>query len=782
MDARVKRSIILLALTVLLSPLLVAQSTQNIRGIVTDLNTGVPLIGATVLLLDHVPLLGTISDDQGYFNLEGVPVGRRAIRVDYLGYQSVFREGLDINAGKSFMVNIELEESAIMGEEAEVRAHLNRGQALNEMALVSARSFNMEEAERYAGSWGDPARLVANFAGVQSPADQSNDIIIRGNSPAGLLWKMEGVSIYNPNHFGSIGSTGGPISMINNNMLANSDFYSGAFPSQYGNAISGVFDLNLRNGNSQDREYTAQVGFNGFEFGAEGPFSKKSNASYLISYRYSSLAFFESLGLNVGVPAIPYYQDLTFKVDIPLSEKGRLSVFGLGGLNHIGSEEEEGNNYDYFRSNAWTGAAGLSHHHYFNEKTRLRTIVSWGGIRNFGIDSTTSDGMLTDQYGQDFQEQKITIQSDIRRRLSIRDHLVGGMEFSFIRASYIDSVYVPEWDLFYQTANTAGNMLLFRSFISWKHKFSEQLQLVSGLHYQQVSLNNNMALEPRVSMSWKISERQEISLGYGLHSQAQPRTIYFSETLVDTANLEYVQTNRHLGFTRSHQGVAGYQVLFDSKHRLKSEVYFQKLFDVPVTTYPSYISMINYGGSFGSSVYDSLENKGDGWNMGLELTMERFFENNFYYLATLSLFDSKYKASDGEVRNTVFNGNFIVNILGGYEWKIGRQDAITVDGRLSWAGGLRTIPIDLDASRVAGETVRDYTRAFESRDDDYFRLDLRLAYKWNLKNATWTFAVDIQNVTNHINPFYQDYNPETEQVEQVSQIGIIPAGIIRVNF
>jgi hypothetical protein len=323
---------------------------------------------------------------------------------------------------------------------------------------------------------------------------------------------------------------------------------------------------------------------------------------------------------------------------------------------------------------------------------------------------------------------------------------------------------------------------MFQSFVSWKHKFSEQLQLVSGLHFQQVSLNSDLALEPRVSLSWKFSERQEISLGYGLHSQTQPRTVYFSETLVDTANLEYVQTNKHLGFTRSHQAVVGYQVLFDSKHRLKSEFYFQKLFDVPVNTYPSHFSMINYGGSFNSSVFDSLDNKGDGWNMGLELTMERFFANNFYYLATISLFDSKYRASDDKVRNSLFNGNFIVNLLGGYEWKIGRQDAITLDGRLSWAGGLRMIPIDLDASREAGETVRDYSRAYESRDEDYFRIDLRLAYKWNLRNATWTFAADIQNVTNHINPFFKEYNPETDQIEQVSQIGIIPAGVIRINF
>jgi len=268
-----------------------AQITQTIRGTVIDKNTGIPLIGATVLLLDHEPLLGTITDHQGYFNLAGVPVGRQGIQVDYLGYHRVMARNLDVTSGKAFTVNIEMEELVIMGEEAVVRAQSRKGQALNEMALVSARSFNMEEAERYAGSWGDPARLVANFAGIQSPADQSNDIIIRGNSPAGLLWKMEGVSIYNPNHFGSIGSTGGPICMVNNNLLANSDFYSGAFPAEYGNAMSGVFDLNIRNGNNQQREYTAQVSFNGLEFGAEGPFSKESNPSSSNLLTMASRAF-----------------------------------------------------------------------------------------------------------------------------------------------------------------------------------------------------------------------------------------------------------------------------------------------------------------------------------------------------------------------------------------------------------------------------------------------------------------------------------------------------------
>jgi len=759
-----------------------AQITQSIRGTVTDMQTGIPLIGATVVLLDQEPVRGTITDHQGYFNLADVPLGRQGIRIDYLGYHRVVLNSLEVTSGKAFTVNVQMEEKVIMGEEAVVRARSGKEQALNEMALVSARSFNMEETERYAGSWGDPARLVANFAGVQSPADQSNDIIIRGNSPTGLLWRMEGVSIYNPNHFGSIGSTGGPISMINNNYLADSDFYSGAFPAEYGNALSGVFDLNIRNGNNREHEFTAQVGFNGFEAGAEGPFSENSNASYLVGFRYSTLGFFKALGLDIGIQAVPFYQDLTFKVDVPLSEKDRISLFGLGGTNNIGTVENENGDYFSFDANAQTGAIGLSYKHYFNNKTRLRAIVSWGGIRNAGSDSSATDGLTDRVYGQHMTEQKYTVQADLRHRISVSDHLVGGLEVNHIRAMYRDSAYVPDYGLYFRLSNTSGTLYLYRAYLDWKHRFSGTTEVVAGVHAQAASLNNELAVEPRVSFRWKPAPGHEVTFGYGLHSQAQPRPVYFSETLVDTANLVYVQSNKDLGFTRSHQLVLGHQYLFNRNHRLKTELYYQKLFDVPVTVNPSYISMINYGGSFSFAIHDSLTNGGEGWNTGVEVTLERFFDNHFYYLATLSLFDSKYRASDGKVRNTLFNGNFILNLLGGYEWALQNQDAVTFDTRISWAGGLRVIPIDLEASRQAGETVRDYSRAYEMRDQDYFRLDVRLAYKWNRPRSTLTFAIDIQNLTNHINPFLKDYNPDTGEVEQVSQIGIIPSGLIRINF
>lgn len=171
--------------------------------------------------------------------------------------------------------------------------------------------------------------MAANFAGVSIVDDSRNDIIIRGNSPIGLLWRLDGVEVPNLNHFSAAGTTGGPVSMINNNLLANSDFFTSAFPAEYGNAMSGVFDLKMRNGNNQKREYVGQIGFNGFELGAEGPF-KKGEGSYIVNYRYSVLGLMSKIGMKSGTgDATPYYQDLSFKINLPRTKIGKLSLFEI---------------------------------------------------------------------------------------------------------------------------------------------------------------------------------------------------------------------------------------------------------------------------------------------------------------------------------------------------------------------------------------------------------------------------------------------------------------------
>jgi hypothetical protein len=759
------------------------QITQTIRGTVVELNSEMPVAGASVVLLGTDPLKGVLSNSNGEFRLENIPVGRHTLQISFMGYKKVTLPALDLVSGKELVLKVMLEENIIETEEVVIKANSRKDKPINDMAMVSARSFNVEETERYAGSWGDPARMTQNFAGVMVGADQVNAIIIRGNSPSGLLWKLEGVPIPNPNHFGDMGSTSGPISMLNNNVLSNSDFLSGAFPAQYGNALSGVFDLGIRSGNNEKREYLAQIGFNGFELGAEGPFSKKSEASYIANFRYSTMGVFDALGINMDVGAVPYYQDLAFKIDIPGTRLGRITLFGLGGKNKITFDDlNEYNRKDYTNSSSDVGMVGMTHILRVKENARFKTTIAGTYHGNKVLSSSYKDEILDAWYVDKFSESKLYLAEEFRTKINTKNNLLTGINMEAYYMNYLDSTYLKEPEIFIHYYDLSGNLLLFQVYTQWQHKFSDQLSLVSGLHYQQTNLNNKIAIEPRFSLQWQISDIQSFSLGYGLHSQMQPRNVYFREVLTDTLQRIYTKPNKSLGFTKSQHFVLGYNILLSENLRLKTEAYYQNLYQIPVKRYPSSICVINSDAGYYGMNLDSMVNKGKGRNLGLEFTFERFFTGSYYYLTTLSLFDSKYKASDHILRNTAYNGNYVLNILGGYEFKLAHQNALTVDGKFTWAGGLRSIPIDFEASQAEGETVFDYEHAFEKRNADYYRADLRIAFKMNRRKFSQEWALDITNLTNHKNRFFQWYNPDTGEIEQYGNMGIVPIMLWRIRF
>jgi len=295
---------------------------QTIRGQITDKQTDIALVGANISILNSNPILGAVTDVDGNFRIENVKIGQYEIQISYLGYSTIVLNNQSLTTGKELILNIKLEESFLTTDEIVIRKDVKKDQTINEVATVSARSFSIDETERYSGSIGDPARMASNFAGIGTLSDQRNDIVIRGNSPLGVLWRLDGVEIPNPNHFASFGASGGPISILNNNLLTNSDFFTGAFPAEYGNALSGVFDLKLREGNNEKQEFVTQVGMNGFEIGTEGGLFK-SKVSYLVNYRYSTLAVVDALGFNVGTNSIPFFQDATFKISTQKTKLGK---------------------------------------------------------------------------------------------------------------------------------------------------------------------------------------------------------------------------------------------------------------------------------------------------------------------------------------------------------------------------------------------------------------------------------------------------------------------------
>ena len=775
-----------------------AQTTQTIRGKVVDEVNKVSLPGVSVVVLDTN--LGTVTDADGNYRIDNVPVGRQTVQITYVGYEPQQLANIIVTAGKEVVLNINLIESVTALDEVVITADnkADKASTNNDLAIVSSRSFNLDDTKRYAGALGDPSRMAANFAGVIGGNDSRNDIVVRGNSPTGMLWQLEGLNIPNPNHFGALNSTGGPVSMLNNNNLDKSDFMTSAFPAQYGNATAGVFDIRLRDGNNQNTEFVGQVGFNGFELGAEGPISKKSGSSFIVNYRYSTLQVFDALGIEFGTGAnLPLYQDLNFKVVFPTKNGGKFSFFGLGGVSSIdllGSKADlEANNDLYGDENQdaypryKTGIVGASYEKRFGNTFAKFTLGLSASAETYSADSLVrnTDGDVTDRFLQgeaDFQTRKLSWVALFRTKFDSKNSLHYGI--------YADAM---KFDLFNRNVyanlgsdsvriNIDDNATLLQGFVTYRHRFSEKFLAQAGVHTQYYSLNEQAAVEPRAGLQYFITPRQSISLGYGLHNQIQSPYTSYVQTKIG-AN-DYVTTNEKLDFTTSNHFVLTYDWNISDQLRLKAETYYQSLSNVPVERNASSFSALNVGASFAPSNMDSLVNTGTGKNYGVELTLERFFSKGYYFLVTASVFDSRYEGSDGVERNTAFNTKQVLNVLAGKEWCVSRSKGafISASIKVTTIGGKYLTPVNFELSQQLGRTVYREDKAYSDRQDAYFRTDLKLSYRREYKRSTLEFSIDLQNLTGNKNVFDQSYNPRTNSVVTQYQQGFFPVPFFRYTF
>ncbi len=649
----------------------------TIRGIVTDQQSETVLIGANVELLGGDGIVGTTTDVDGYFTLSNVPIGRNAIRIMYLGYESTTVPNLDVTSGKDLILHVALREEINQLNEVVVRANSAKDQPKNDLATVSARQFSLEEVNRYSGGRSDVARLAANFAGVSAPDDSRNDIVIRGNSPTGVLWQLEGIPIPNPNHFSTFGTTGSPVSALNPNVLRNSDFLTSAFPAEYGNANAGVFDLGLRSGNKERSEYTLQLGaFSGLEGMAEGPMGKKGG-SYLIAGRYS---FIGLIGAGVTA-ATPDYQDISFKLDFGKSKAGRFALFGVGGrsdINFLGSEIEEGDLFaaedeDSFVEGAF-GVVGLKHNKIIGKNTYIRTVIassfrqntfSQDRYFNLGAEDARKIGFIE----IDNSENQLSLSSYINHKFGARQTLRAGIlvqnmgndAFFQDRSEQpdADGDGDPDWFTVYQYE---GRFTMIQPFVQTQYRIGRSLMLNGGLHGQYSSLNEQFVIEPRVALSYDISPTSKATVGYGIHSQHAPLPIML---LNEQVGDQLLQTNIGLDFVRSQHFVLGYDAKLGENWRLKTEVYYQDIDRAPVDRMPSSYSTLTEGADFGFATdKTSLVSEGSGFNRGLEITLEKFYSQGYHMLITSSIFTSRYEGSDEIERSTPFDNGYVVNILG----------------------------------------------------------------------------------------------------------------------
>ncbi len=760
---------------------------QTIKGTISDVANGLPLPGATVAILGTNPLIGTVTDVNGRFKLANVPVGRVTLRITMMGYAPKTMPEVLVSSGKMTDLSIALQEELVTAGEVVITAvKKNKNIALDDFTTVSARTFSPEETQRFAGAVNDPSRMVAVFPGVVSNPSGQNDIIVRGNSPRGLLWRMEGMEMPNPNHFSSEGSSGGAISMLNPNILKSSDFLTGAFPAQYGNAASGIFDLGLRKGNAEKSEYVAQIGVLGIEAQAEGPFKKGSDASFVANYRYSSLDLFNRIGLKISGEAAPQFQDGAFKVNLP-TKTGYWSIFGIGGYNSVvdNSKDKQDKVRSKFKGSSGMYLTGIRNVSQLSDKQSLENSIAYSGTFGKGKEFSnpqSADSALLKTYENNNQQTFLRYSSTLMGKVNAANNYRAGIIISQLGYNINQSSLDYDTKVYGTNYKRSGSTQMYQAFAGWQNRPSENVTINGGLHYTHFALNGQNILEPRLGVSWQVNPRHTLTFANGLHSRADAISVYFAE--VTDANGNKTTPNKNLKIQRNFHSVIGHQFALADGLNLKTEAYFQYIYDAATGTDTNdYYSLMNEVNVFS---VNRLENKGKGRNYGVDINIDRNFGNGFYMMFSQSLFRSEYKNPGYAWKASRYDNKFVSNVVAGKEWKLknkGKKErTLQANFRAVYMGGVVYTPLNREASAANDNSVYD-TKAYNSkRAPNIARIDFSIGIRKNRERSTHTLKLDILNVLNQTPTLGEYYDIYNDKVDKPFGLGILPNLLYRIEF
>ena len=793
----------LVMLVAVVAGVLLPQSVvaQTIKGSVTDAITGETLIGAAVKVAE-LKDVGGITNIDGEFSITITQPGRYTIETSYMGYEpSVLKEVL-VAGAKDVVLDITLRESSTDMNEVVIKPRVNKESTVNPTALVGGMMLSMEEASRYAGGYNDPARLVTAFAGVAGQGD-GNGISVHGNAPQFMQYRLEGVEIFSPNHFADLYSAGfGMVSALNSNVITNSDFFVSTFNSSYNNALSGVFDVRMRAGNNSKFEDGVQVGSVGIEWTSEGPISKKNNSSFIFNYRYGFSTIARKLKLIDTYGSQYDFQDLSFKLNFPTKKAGTFSAFALGFIDKSWDVELDIKDihsiYDASdqEGSLYNALLGASHKIHFDNKWTWRTTAAYNMQHNkvdmeyWGLHFDANHKPIGFE-GKDYpfsylkqNEDRAVFNTELSKQVTPRWLLQLGGEYShrFFDLNFrtAENVYEPVSPTpYYATKDNTGLASIFWSNL-WKP--TDNLSFNLGLSGSYFLLSKDFSIEPRASMKWEPGKRHSISLGYGLHSMIEKLDAYFFR------NADGTMANKDLGLSKAHHLLTTYMYKFTDNLNLRFNAYYQYGFDTPVgingSTFCTVNRLFNY-------IEEPLVNEGNTRNYGADITLEHYMSRGFYGQVNGSLFKSEYRGLDKKWRNQLYDRGYMVKVLGGKEWMIGKrkQDVFNVSVKYTLQGGLRHTPIDVDAMKanVAAGIINDQPiykedEAMTLQFDPTSILDLTVSYKINRKNVGHTIAFEGVNILQHETPYAVHYDLGTGQL-RVDKSGIsLPNIYYRIDF
>lgn len=744
--------------------------TSEITGRVIDKSNQLPVGEVAVALIKGGSIItGRETYENGFFKITDVEVGEYSLRFNQIGYVTLLLDNIVVNSGSPTNVLVELE---IVSTD-EIVVEENRFVMPDDL-VNSFKKLQYEEIRRTPGGFEDIGRVVQILPGVSFVNDGRNDLIVRGGAPSENLFLVDNTFIPNINHFGSQGTTGGPVSIINLELVKEVDFLTGGFSARYGDKLSSVLEIKFREGNRE--KFISDINLSATGFGAviEGPIGNRKKGSWILSARRSYLdLIFNASGFGF----VPEYSSVQFKGVYDFDEKNSLTVNAIGNLDKVtfnNDEEENRQDNENILKNNQTG--------YVNS-FQFRTVLSKRSFALFNLGRTFTkfdysgrDANFNEIFKNKSKEGETSLKAEYFLTPGVNTQIQAGGSFRFVN---FENDILQDSDTSYFINPESGKRYVFPAlnlngdnytdkaylFTQISQNIYKGIKLNLGLRYDYFEfLNDKNYLAPRASILFPVTKKLNLSFAYGIFYQS-PSYLWL------IAN----EKNRNLKDIKAAHYVTGIEYFISTDWRMTIEAYYKNYSDYPVSTLRPYLILANNGGNFEERDdfgLEQLTSAGTGFARGIEFFLQKALTENFYGLVNLSLFEVKYKALDGIERQSDFNNQYLFTITGGYQLGDGWEAA----AKFRLAGGRPYTPINpYDGTQL----VSEYNTA---RLPDYSRLDLRVDKKINFEKWTFVTYIDIQNALNKKNVTDREWNKYERRIEDNESIGLLPTIGINAIF
>lgn len=716
-----------------------AATTYPVRGKVIDKNSRKPVAYANVTVTG-LPGKGASTDSLGVFRIEQVPPGIYRFEATCIGYVTVSSPEYIVSASTPF-IEIEMEEDANLLTAVVVTPSPFRRSI---ESPVSMRVIGLQEIEKSPGANRDISRIVRAYPGVSfSPVGYRNDLIVRGGSPSENRFYMDGIEIPNINHFATQGASGGPVSIVNADLVREITFYTGAFPANRSGALSSVLDFRLRDGNPDKQTFKATLGASEVSLSGSGHFNDRT--TYLFSVRQSYLQLlFKALGL----PFLPNFIDGQFKIKTRLTEHDELTVLALTGIDKMKlNTDEKGEDAEYLLSylptiHQETFTVGAVYRHYAGKHTQSVTL-SHNYLNNRNLKYRNNDDSSEDNLTLRLRsvEQKTTALFENRTRLG-QWTLKEGAELT-------NSGYMNNTDSPFSLYKTSLNIIGWGAFFSSDYSTRDnRFTLSAGIRVDGNNYNRGMKqlwkqLSPRLSASYKLSEQWILNGSAGLYHQLPPYTA------LGYKNNDGTYLNKALKYMRVMESSIGADWHLHDRIMISAEGFFKRYNRIPLSLQDN-IPLACKGNDYGVVGNEPLASTADGRAYGLETMFRWQISGRFNLVSSFTLYKSEYRNHSGDdYIPSAWDNRFILNMSGTYNlpkrWSIG--------GKVSYIGGAPYTPYDEDKSSLVqawdakGQPYYDYSLYNTGRLPDFAQLDVRVDKSFYFRRCMVGLYLDLQNVT-----------------------------------